>query len=193
MTVPGVLRMTAVPRRAAAQRAYTIIELLVVVVLLSLAASIVTSPPTIVNSRKLDLTASEIANAIRFARSEAMRTGNARGFHQQKGVKRIRVFSIDNDSLPATVAYDVYHPLDKKLYVKDFNQQPFAFDGDIRNRIIYRGNCNAATEVYFDAGGIPWCSDPDDILLEEFEITLNLGSDSRVVTLDGITGRVTVQ
>jgi prepilin-type N-terminal cleavage/methylation domain-containing protein len=193
MTALRVVRMTAVPRRAAAQRAYTIIELLAVVVLLGLAASIATSPPTIGESRKLDLTASEIANAIRFARSEAMRTGNATGFHHQRTAKRIRVFSIDTDSLPATIEYDVYHPLDRKLYVKEFEQQPFAFDGVMSNSIRYRGSCDAATEVYFDAGGIPWCSDPDDILLEEFQIKLTLGTKSRMVTLDGITGRVTVQ
>jgi prepilin-type N-terminal cleavage/methylation domain-containing protein len=193
MTAPRDLKWTAVPRRAAAQRAYTIIELLAVVVLLGLAASIVTSPPTIGESRKLDLTASEIANAIRFARSESMRTGSERGFHHQRTVKRIRVFSIDTASLPATIEYDVYHPVDRNLYVKEFTQRPFTFDGDISNSIQYRGTCNAPSRVYFDAGGIPWCSDPDDILLEEFQITLTLGNESRIVTLNGITGRVTIQ
>jgi prepilin-type N-terminal cleavage/methylation domain-containing protein len=185
--------MTTVPRRAAAQRAYTIIELLTVVVLLGLAAIIAMPSPTLGESRKLDLTATEIANAMRFARSEAMRTGVAKGFHQQSDAKRIRVFSIDTDTLPVSIEYDVYHPVDKNIYVRQFEQQPFAFDGDIKNTPRYRGACSTTSIIYFDAGGIPWCSDPNDVLLEQFDVTLTLGTSSQVVTLDGITGRVTIQ
>jgi type II secretory pathway pseudopilin PulG len=188
MTTPCRFLMTA-----AAQRGYTIVDLLAVVVLLGLAASIVTAPPTLGESRKLDLTASEIASAIRFARSEAMRTGNPVGFHHQRVVKRIRVFSIDTDSFPATIEYDVYHPVDKKIYIRKFKEQPFAFDGDISNTKRYHGTCDAGVKVYFDGAGTPWCSDPDNVLLEEFEITLTLGDSSRVVTLSGINGRVSIQ
>jgi Tfp pilus assembly protein FimT len=193
MTISCGSRLNAVPRRAASQRAYTIVELLMVVALLGLATIIALPSSSLGESRKLDLTATEIANAIRFARSEAMRTGQTKGFNQQKSAKRIRVFSIDASASPATIDYDVYHPVDKNIYVRDFEQQPFAFDGDIKNRVGYRGTCTVATSVYFDAGGTPWCSDPGDVLLEEFEITLTLGADSRVVTLHGITGRVTIE
>jgi len=193
MTTHRIARLTAVPKRAAAQRAYTITELLAVVVLLGLAATIAMPSPTPGESRKLDFAAIEIANAMRFARSEAMRTGDAKGFHQQWDAKQIRVFSIDTDSLPATIEYDVYHPVDKTLYVRQLKQQPFVFDGNIQNSPDYRGTCDATSKVYFDAGGTPWCSDPDDVLLERFDVKLTLGTSSRVVTLSGITGRVTIQ
>jgi prepilin-type N-terminal cleavage/methylation domain-containing protein len=193
MTIAPFFRLTAVPRRVAAQRAYTLTELLAVVVLLGLAATIAMPSPTPGESRKLDLTAVEIANAMRFARSEAMRTGDTMGFHLQWGAKRIRVFSIDTDSLPATIEYDVYHPVDRNIYIRQFSQQPFAFDGNIQNSPSYRGTCNTTSTVYFDAGGTPWCSNPDDVLLERFDVKLTLGNSSRVVTLNGITGRVTIQ
>jgi len=192
MTSPRVFRLTAVPGRAG-QRAYTVVELLAVVVLLGVAASIAMPSSTPGESRKLDLAATEIANAMRFARSEAMRTGNAKGFRQQWLAKRIRVFSIDIETSPATIEYDVYHPVDKKLYAREFTQQPFAFNGEIQNSPAYRGTCSKGNAVYFDAGGTPWCSDPDDVLLKRFDVTLTLGASSRVVTLNGITGRVTIQ
>jgi len=193
MTTSCDFRVNAVPRRAAAQRAYTVTELLVVVVLLGLAATIAMPSPKPGESRKLDFAAVEIANAMRFARSEAMRTGDAKGFYQQSVAKRIRVFSIDTDSLPATIEYDVYHPVDKTLYVRQFKQQPYAFDGNIEIGPSYRSTCDTTSTVYFDAGGTPWCSDPADVLLKRFDVILTLGTSSRVVTLNGITGRVTVR
>jgi len=193
MTASRAFGLTAVPRRAAAQRAYTIVELLAVVVLLGLAATIAMPSPTLGESRKLDLTAIEIANAMRFARSEAMRTGNATGFRQQSEAKRIRVFSIDIEISPATIEYDVYHPVDKKLFDREFTQQPFVFNGEIQNSATFRGTCDKLTRVYFDAVGTPWCADPVDVLLERFDVTLTLGASSRLVTLNGITGRVTIQ
>ena len=36
-------------------------------------------------------------------------------------------------------------------------------------------------------------TDPETVLLEQFDVTLTLGPHSRVVTLHGISGRVTVQ
>lgn len=193
MTTSGVIRLTAAPKRRAAQRAYTIIELLAVVALLGVAATIILPTETPGESRKLDLAAVEIVNAIRFARSEAMRTRNTIGFQLQQDPKQVSVFSIDIENLPPTITFDVFHPVDKNEYLRRFDEQPSAFYGDIGNSSTYRGTCNTGSEVYFDAEGIPWCADPVDVLLEQFDVELTLGSSSLVVTLNGITGRVTVQ
>ena len=142
---------------------------------------------------KLGLVAVEVADTMRFARSEAMRLGVARGFRQQSTAKRLRVFSMDTNTTPATRVYDIYHPIDKHLYDSEFEQQPFAFSGDMIRNATYRGTCNQAGSIFFDANGTPWCTDPDNVLLEQFDVTLTLGQSSRVVTLDGITGRVTIQ
>jgi prepilin-type N-terminal cleavage/methylation domain-containing protein len=189
----GMFRPLRTSHREATQRAYTLTELLVVIFLLGLIASVAIPSPTLGDMRKLDLTASEIANAMRFARSEAIRVGVARGFHQQWGAKRIRVFSLDTNTTPATLTFDVYHPIDKQIYLREFTRAPTDFSGTVSNSPAYRGACSEASKVYFDASGIPWCSDPVDVLLERFEVTLTLGSSTRVVTLEGITGRVTIQ
>ena len=177
----------------AGQRGYTLIELVLVVIIISALASIVLPALAPGQSIKLDLAATEIAAAMRFARIEALRLGVARGFRQESTAKRVRVFSMDTQTTPATLVYDIYHPVDKQLYDKSFAQQPFAFSGDMGNTPTYRGTCNTPENIYFDAGGIPWCADPDDILLERFDVTLTIGANSRVVTLHGLTGRVTIQ
>jgi prepilin-type N-terminal cleavage/methylation domain-containing protein len=175
------------------QRAYTLIELLIVVILVGLVATVAIPSLAPGESRKLDLAATEIANAMRFARSEAMRLGVAQGYIQVSSPNRIRVFSLDTGSTPATAVYDVYHPIDKQIYDRWLKDQPFAFTGDINRTVSFRGTCNTPAKVYFDAAGIPWCLDPGDVLVDRIDVTLTLGSGSRVVTLHGITGRVTIQ
>jgi hypothetical protein len=144
-------------------------------------------------SIKLDLAATELADAMRFARSEAMRLGIERGFHQKGGETRIRVFSMNTETSPATLVYDVYHPIDKQIYDRQLDQQPFAFDGNIKRGISFRGNCNKPENIYFDANGTPWCADPADVLLVHIDLVLYFGTETRHVFLNGITGRVTVQ
>ena len=193
MTTSRVLRLTAAPKRAAAQRAYTIIELLAVVALIGLTASIVIPSATPGESKKLDLVAMEVANAMRFARSEAMRTGNTMGFQQQSAISRMRIFNIDIGSVPATFEYNVYHPVDKNLYTRSLGEPPFTFTGEVEHSSTYQGTCNLKSKIYFDADGTPWCTDPVTVLLERFDVGLKLGAGTRIVRLHGITGRVTIQ
>ncbi len=197
---PGAIGCFRPPRPGpgvAGQRGYTLVELVLVVIIVSALASVVLPTLAPGQSIKLDLAATEMAAAMRFARVEALRLGVARGFRQQSTAKRVRVFSMDTQTTPATLVYDIYHPIDKQLYDKSFAQQPFAFGGDINHTRTYfdtgTGTCNTPANVFFDAGGIPWCADPDNVLLERFDVTLTIGANSRVVTLHGLTGRVTIQ
>ena len=61
------------------------------------------------------------------------------------------------------------------------------------NDRVFYGTCDDASFVYFNAHGVPWCGNPETVLVERFGFTLALGPHTRTVTLDGITGRVTVQ
>ena len=179
--------------RATTQRGYTLLELLVVAVIVGLVATVAMPSSSSGDAATLDLVAAEVADAIRFARGEAMRLEVARGFRQQSTAKRIRVFSMDNATTPATLVYDIYHSVDKHLYEREFEKQPFAFGGTITRNATFRGTCNLTGNIFFDANGTPWCANPDYVLLEQFDVTLTLGQASRLVRLDGITGRVTIQ
>ncbi len=172
---------------------FSLVELLIVIAFLGIAASIAIPDVSTTDVSRLELAAAEMANAMRFARSESMSQGSPRGFRQQSITQRIRVFRPDTSVSPWVPIYDVYHPLSKQLYDVDLSQHTFASVDDITHNRVYRGTCNTPGRVYFDVNGTPWCTDPENILLDNFVVTLTAGSHTRTVILHGITGRVTVQ
>lgn len=175
------------------QRGYSLLELVAVVFILGIAASVAIPHISTVDPDGLDIAAEEIAQAMRYARSEAIRTGEPRGFRQSTSNRRIRVFRPDTTTSPWTLNYDVYHPVSKKLYDIELDAHPFAAVSSISHNTVYRGTCNTTENVYFDEGGVPRCADPETVLLDQFDVTLTLDGHSRTVTLHGVTGRVTVQ
>ena len=175
------------------ERGYSLLELLAVVIILGVAAAVAIPDISTTNPNKLDLAAEELAQAMRYARSEALRTGEPRGFRLQSTEKRIRVFRPDTSSSPWTLNYDIYHPVSKMLYDIDLDTHAFARVDSLSHNRVYRGTCNQQGSVYFDSSGIPRCTNPETALLEQFDVTLTLGSHTRVVSLSAITGRVTVQ
>lgn len=172
---------------------YSLLELTIIVLIFGIMAAVVIPNFSSSDPSKLDLAAQELADAMRFARSESIRLGEPRGFQQQTAEKRIRLFRADTATTPWTLVYDVYHPVSRKLYDVELDDHPFArVDGIAANR-VYRGACNSAESVYFDAGGVPRCANPETVLLDRFDVTLTLGSHSRIVSLNSVTGQVSVQ
>jgi type II secretion system protein H len=175
------------------QAGFSLLELSIVVLILGIMALVVIPDSAPSSQQKLDLAAREFAEAMRFARSEAMRLGEPRGFRAQSSQKRIRVFRPDTGTAPWTLVYDVYHPVSKKIYDIDLNTHPFARADSITHNRVYRAVCNLPGQVHFDGTGIPRCTDPETVLLQQFDVTFTLGSYTRVVSLDGITGQVSIQ
>ena len=173
----------------------SLVELLLVITILGFAAMLAIPSFSASDHTKLELAAEEFAQAMRYARSLAMQQGAPFGFRNRPGfgVTRIRVFRLDTTTNPWTPIYDVYHPLSKILYDIDLDLHRFAYSETVNREITFRGVCNRAGNTYFDANGTPWCADPEDVLLEQLDITFTSGAISRVVTLHGISGRVTVQ
>ena len=171
------------------QLGYTLIELIITVTIIAVIAAIAVPAFSSAPDKRLQLAAEEFAAAMRFARTEAMRTGKPHGFRQEVSEKRIRVFRLDEATNPPTLVYDVYHPANKQLY-----EIPLAAEAASLNRTpTFRGACNKTANVYFDANGMGWCTDPSTVLLDTFEVQLELGTNQIAVTVDGITGRVTVR
>ena len=175
------------------ERGYSLLELLAVVIILGVAAAVAIPDISTTNPDKLDLAAEEVAQAMRYARSEALHTGEPHGFRLQTTEKRIRVFRPNTLPSPWTLNYGIYHPVSKKLYDIDLDTHAFARVDSLSHNRVYRGTCNRPGSVYFDSSGIPRCVDPETVLLEQFDVTLTLGNHTRVVSLSAITGRVTVQ
>ncbi|MEN8133147.1 MAG: GspH/FimT family pseudopilin [Pseudomonadota bacterium] len=171
----------------------TLLELLIVLMVLGIAAAVAIPGLSSSNPHKIELAAEEIAEAMRYARSEAVRSGEPRGFQLQTTEKRIRVVSADTTSNPWTPRYDVEHPVIHNFYDTDLDTHPYADVGSLSRNATFQVNCNDPDLVYFDSSGTPWCGDGGGPLLKQYDVTLSLGSQIRVVSLHSITGRVTIQ
>ena len=94
------------------QTGFTYLEIVIVVIILGIVAA--AAMPTLSSSdtTKLDIATEEITGAIDFARTEAIRTKIVHGVSVNTSLDQIKVYSLP----AATAIYDVYHPIDKKLY-----------------------------------------------------------------------------
>ena len=179
--------------RATLQGGTSLIEITLVVAILGIVAVVAIPGISSYDSEQLELAAKEMAEAVRFARNEAIRTGTLKGINTQPSQTRIRVFRGDTSTTPLTPVYDVYHPVDKKLYDVDFRVHPFVTVDDFSSATSFSGTCNNASYIVFEKNGIPLCSDPRTVRLDQADLTLTRGNASITLTLHGITGRVTIQ
>ena len=175
------------------QPGYTLVELIITVTIIAVIAAIAVPGFSSSRDRQLQLAAEGFAAAIRFARTESLRTGERHGIHYDSSERRIRVWRADNSTTPAAIVYDVYDPVSKQVYDYDLDRQSFARVGKIAQNAVFRGVCANPEITYFDATGTPFCNQPDNPLLESFELVFASGSATRRVELHGVTGRVTVR
>ena len=154
------------------QTGYTLFEILLVVAIIGLLAMVVIPSFTShEDEQKLTMATAELVNGLRYARSEAMRTGTS-----------IRV-AIDNDNdrflvadVSGTTEQTLYHPVNKKPYDIDYPVLENCSGVDIDGS----GKMN----IDFTAQGL---TDADRT------ITLTYGSSSTTIVVESSTGRITSQ
>ncbi len=179
----------------AKQLGLSLLELTIVISILALTAAIALPKLSSTDPLQLNKASSELAEAIRFARSEAIRTGERRGiryFSSSNKFSIYRVFYIFSFPIPI---YDIRHPVDKNLYTLTYadngNQGPVRIQSVTLN---YGGSGSDKEYISFDKHGTPgYLSGSTYQMLDIASIVLSYGSQTRIINVSPMTGRVTVQ
>jgi prepilin-type N-terminal cleavage/methylation domain-containing protein len=177
------------------QVGYTLVEVLVVVLILGVvAAALLATHGSVDAEQTLEAAAGEVAAALRFARSEAMRTGEPHGVEASTLTQRVRVYQLDISVSPPVVDYSVRHPVDKKLYHLDFSSDPMLAPVSVTSVAFwYSGLLVPQGFVGFNPDGTPKYTGASTYMLASGAIDLAAGDQTRVVSVAPMTGRVTVQ
>lgn len=172
-------------------RGFSLTEMLVVVAIVGLVAAATTTSLSSSDSKQLDAAASEVVSLIRFARNEAIRTGDAHGVDANVATQRIRPYIRGIFGIPF---YTVRNPVDRNIYNLDFDSEPGMSDVVVSSVLFDFQGVGSQALLGFNIDGVPKYESGGTVhLLNSAEIRLSLGNDERVINVAPVTGRVTVQ
>jgi len=180
------------------QAGFSLLELSIVVLILGIMALVVIPDSSPTNQQKLDLAANQIAQALRFAHSEALRTGEHHGVTISQVTQTITVKKWDMTTDPVSTELIPYHPVNKQSFVFDADTIGLAPGVSIVNSsdIFNYISIGRRRSLIFDPQGIPvWviASSSSVYRLDEGIIELGDGQNQRDIAIAPLTGRVTVQ
>ena len=177
---------------------FTLVEILIVVFILGITAIVVVPNLSPTDSKKLDQAANEVAQAIRFVRSEAIRTGQIHAITISQTTQKITTYKADLTTATLGQEYILTHPIDKKAYENTINtlalttgvvisntQDPFLYPTTGRRK-----------SLAFDASGTPiWIilSSNTTYPLQDGMVQLSYGDEQQIVRVAPVTGRVTIE
>jgi prepilin-type N-terminal cleavage/methylation domain-containing protein len=179
----------------AAQRGFTLMELLVTVTLLGIIAAVVVPILSSGDSRKLDVAAEETANVLRLALSEARRTGGYVLVDGQSAAGHLKLYYSD---INANLGAAINDPLTKRPSDLNVTSSPFSqgvtltpqfrAGGQVRTLLLIDPTFSAMKGPVSVGGGVGGGL----ALQANTGVLLTLGSQSILVSLHEKTGLVTL-
>lgn len=173
---------------------YTLAEMLAVCAVLSVAAAVAIPSAQPVAEFRADAAAGEVVLALRFARDEALRTGEPRVFTCKPQSNEVRVVGLAASGAILVESSTVLHPVDRKSYAVQLAAAPAGSNIALaRCTFVFAGG-GSASAVAFNAAGNPvrgtGSAAARTQALTSGAIVLGTGNVTRTVTVD-VTGRVT--
>ncbi|PLY15046.1 MAG: hypothetical protein C0631_07920 [Sedimenticola sp.] len=183
------------------QNGLSLVELTVVIMILVIVAVVAIPHLASTDPHRIELAAKQVAGAIRFARSESIRTGEVHGvavdYNQSDAAgKEITVYKADLAQSPFAVDSIAYHPVDKQPYDRmitetyltrgiGFLNTAHVFDIQGQGRKAHLHFTAQGVPVYFVAG--------KPYRLINGTIRIGDSTFEKVVTVAPLVGRVKVQ
>lgn len=176
------------------ERGYNLTEMMIVVALLGILGTAAIPSASPQSSFKVKAAASEIAAALNFARSEALRTGEFHGVNISTADSRIRVYKLNFATTPPAENYVVNHPLDKKLYDVSLTAVDASRGVAVSQSEFKFAGSASAESVTFNRYGAPvkvLSATSMAQLIADSKASVSLRGFSRQTRVDPETGRVT--
>lgn len=185
-------------RNRGKQQAHTLLEMLIAVTIIALVATVALPSLSTGDAKKVDLAANEVATAIRFARSEAIRTGEGHGLTVSQATQKVTVKKYDLTTAPISEMNILTHPINKHPYDFNVNTSPSSKGVTISNveDVFDYTDLGRRRSLIFDGSGTPkWIvgAGPTTYLLGDGTIELSYKKHQRRVSVAPVTGRVTVR
>jgi prepilin-type N-terminal cleavage/methylation domain-containing protein len=179
------------------QQGFTLAEILVAVALLgALGSALVLDVAPASRGARLARTADELAEAVRWARLLAARTGEVHGVWASTAFQRVRLYRLDRSASPATPVWGVIDPIAKREWIYDFGADPALAGLTLQSAALnYQGVSGSVPYLEFDASGTPSYQDAlgSVHMLTSAEIRLAEGALTRSVAVTPMSGKVSVQ
>jgi len=180
------------------QAGFSLLEISIVVLILGIMAIVVIPDSSPTSQQKLDLAANQIAQALRFAHSEAVRTGEHHGVTISQVTQTITVKKWDMTTDPVSTELIPYHPVNKQGFVFDADTMSLAPGVSITNSsdIFNYMTIGRRRSLIFDPQGVPvWVLGSDDSVYRLLDgiVQLGNGQNQRLIGVEPLTGRVTVK
>jgi len=170
---------------------HTLAELMAVCAVLAIAAAVALPSAQPVTEARADTAASEVVQALRFARQEAMRSAAVRMLRCDAARNEVSVYVPDASGAIATM---LKHPLSKMDYTVNLGQAPAGSNIALTSCSFQFADRTTATTVAFDAGGNPvrgiGAAPGPAQTLSSGTIVVGAGNVTRTVAIDA-SGRVT--
>jgi len=190
---------TRAPSPLAARRGHTLVELLAVLAILGIASMLAMPSAEPIKQSAVAAAATEVALALRFAQSDAIRTGNYRVVSIDAATGRLRVFGLDMTQTPPVedTANPVFDPIDKKIYDLALSAGASTKGVAIASSVFRFSDGSITSQLGFAADGSPVNvagPNPADVkaLVGTGQVQLSYGAFRRTISVDAVTGRVTL-
>jgi prepilin-type N-terminal cleavage/methylation domain-containing protein len=175
------------------QHGLTLAEMVIVIAVLAIAASIAIPKADVISPAAADAAAGEIANALRYAQREAVRTGVYHAVNVNPATRVLRVYRLTTSGAE-DMSKKVVHPVDKREYQITLSNNP-ATNTTVVSALFKYQNGGTTNYASFGPDGSPayaTSAQAKDIkpLQADGAITIRHGSVERVVKVAAVTGRV---